>query len=102
MSASRFTDGARRGFTLVELLVVLLVMTILASGLAWPLAAQVQARRTDDARRQLDEVRDALLGFAAAQGRLPCPATTGGDESFAAGGDATTGECAAFTGFVPG
>jgi len=93
-----------RGFTLIELLVAMLVLAILASGLAMPLAAQVAARRYDEARRQLDEVRDALLGFAAAHGRLPCPALAGsGDEAFAAGGDATNGECASFGGgFVPG
>ena len=98
MSRSRCADG----FTLIELLVVLVVMTILASGLAWPLAAQVNARRTEAARRQLDDARDALLGFAAAHGRLPCPsAGTGDEESFAAGGDAGNGECAAYAGWLP-
>jgi len=98
MSRSRCADG----FTLVELLVVLLVMTILASGLAWPLAAQVNARRTEAARQQLDLARDALLGFAAAHGRLPCPApATSDEEAFAAGGDAGNGECAAFAGWLP-
>lgn len=92
-----------RGFTLIELAVAILVLAILASSLAMPLAAQVAARRFDEARRGMDEVRDALLGFAAANGRLPCPsASAGGDESFAPGGDATNGECATFNaGFVP-
>src|SRR5439155_26923307 len=54
------------------------------------------------ARRQLDDARDALLGFAAAHGRLPCPATTAtDDESFVAGGDAANGECAGFAGWLP-
>ena len=93
-----------RGFTLIELLVAMLVLAILASGLAMPLAAQVAARRYDESRRQMDEVRDALLGFAAAHGRLPCPAlAASGDEAFAPGGDAINGECASFNGgFVPG
>ena len=94
-----------RGFTLVELLVVLLVMAILASALAVPLASQLAARRFADARRQMDEVRDAILGHAAAHGRLPCPAVGagGGQEAFAPGGDAANGECATFAGgFVPG
>jgi prepilin-type N-terminal cleavage/methylation domain-containing protein len=93
-----------RGFTLIELLVAMLVLAILASAIAVPVAAQLQARRTDDARRQLEQVRDALLGFAAANGRLPCPATAAsrGDEAFAPGGDAANGECASFhDGFVP-
>jgi prepilin-type N-terminal cleavage/methylation domain-containing protein len=103
MSRSRSIDGVTTGgFTLVELLVVLLVMTILASGLAWPIAAQVNARRTEAARRQLDDARDALLGFAATHGRLPCPAAgAGDDESFAVAGDAGNGECAVFAAWLP-
>jgi prepilin-type N-terminal cleavage/methylation domain-containing protein len=64
-----------RGFTLLELLMVLLVVAILAAGLSMPLAAQVQMRRYDETRRALDEAREALLGFAASSGRLPCPAS---------------------------
>jgi hypothetical protein len=51
-----------------------------------------------------------LLGFAAANGRLPCPATDGtagttnslGDEAFAsAANNAVDGVCAKFVGFLP-
>ncbi len=92
------------GFTLIELAVAMLVVTILLAGLAVPVAAQLQARRQDDARRQMDEAREALLGFAAAHGRLPCPASAAsrGEESFAAGGDSTNGNCSNFyDGFLP-
>jgi type II secretory pathway pseudopilin PulG len=85
-------------------LVALVVVALLASGLAMPLSAQMQQRRVEEARRQLDEAKEALLGFAAAHGRLPCPASAAsrGEESFAAGGDATSGACAAFhDGFLP-
>ena len=95
----------RGGFTLIELLVVLVVMTVLMSGLALPLSAQLQMRRQDEARRQLDEAKEALLGFAAAHARLPCPAAeaSNGLESFAPGGDATNGNCASFyDGYLPG
>jgi type II secretory pathway pseudopilin PulG len=91
-------------FTLIELAVVMLVVTILLAGLAVPVAAQLQARRQDEARRQLDEARETLLGFAAAHGRLPCPASASsqGEESFAPGGDATNGNCSNFyDGFLP-
>ena len=86
-------------------MIALVVITILASGIALPLAAQVQMRRQDEARRQLEEARDALLGFAAAHGRLPCPATVDsqGQEAFAPGGSAIDGACASFHGgFLPG
>jgi prepilin-type N-terminal cleavage/methylation domain-containing protein len=95
---------AARGYSLLELALVLLVIAILAGGLALPLAAQVERKRTEESRRRLDEARDVLLAFAATHGRLPCPASEAsrGDESFDAGGDASNGRCAHFTdGFLP-
>lgn len=92
------------GFTLLEVWIVLLVVAVMLGGLAAPLSAQVQMRRQDEARRQLDEAKDAILGFAAAHGRLPCPASADsrGMESFAPGGDASNGNCAAFhDGYLP-
>ena len=41
----------------------------------FPSPRSCSCARVDEARRQLDDARDALLGFAAAHGRLPCPAT---------------------------
>ena len=95
----------RGGFTLIELLVVMVALTVLLAGLAVPIAAQVQMRRQDETRRLLEEARDAILGFAAANGRLPCPATddSNGAESFSASGSAANGECASFHGgYLPG
>src|SRR5665213_4325488 len=103
---SRRPMGARaRGFLLLEAWIVLLVLTLLLASLALPLATQVSLRRQEEARRQLDDARDALLGFAAAHGRLPCPASavSRGQESFAPGGDEANGNCSNFhDGFLPG
>ena len=62
------------GFTLVELAIVLVIVALLASGLMVGIAAQRNAAETIDAQRQLENIREALLGFAMANGRLPCPA----------------------------
>lgn len=107
MSRSRFPERhrARGAFTLIEVMVVIVILTVLMSGLAVPLAAQLQSRRVAETRRVLDEAREALLGFAAAHGRLPCPATpaSAGEEAFAPGGDAANGQCANFyDGLLPG
>lgn len=94
-----------RGFTLLELALAMLILLLLVSGLAVPLAAQVQLRRQDETRRLLEEAREALMGFAAANGRLPCPATpdSRGHESFAPTGNAANGDCASFyAGYLPG
>ena len=99
MRSRRIRDVAR-GYALLEAWIVLAILTVLLSGLALPLAAQVQLRRQEEVRRQLEEARDALMGFAATHGRLPCPAAEGsnGLESFAPGADASTGACADFYG----
>jgi prepilin-type N-terminal cleavage/methylation domain-containing protein len=94
-----------RGFTLIELAIALAVAAMFVVTLAIPLAAQLQLRRADEARRQLEEARDVVLGFAAAHGRLPCPATEAsrGEEAFAPGGGVANGACADFhSGLLPG
>lgn len=87
------------GFTLAELAVVLLVVTLLLGGLLVPLGAQIESRKVADTDRILTDVREALLGFAAANGRLPCPATGGatGVEAPLGGGDCSND----IDGFVP-
>jgi len=62
------------GFSLVELAIVLVIVALLASGLLVGIAAQRNAAETIDAQRQLENIREALLGYAMANGRLPCPA----------------------------
>lgn len=82
----------QRGFTLIEMAIVLVIITILIGGLAMPLSAQIQARRIAETQKTLDEARDALVGFAMTHkvgGRpyLPCPDTNGdGIENRNAGG----------------
>lgn len=95
---------AREGFTLTELAVVLLIVALLIGGLLMPLSTQVDSRNQADTQKTLNAISEALLGFAAANGRLPCPASalSSGQESFAVGGDASNGNCSNFyDGFVP-
>lgn len=61
------------GFTLVELAVVILIIGFLSGGLLTPLAAQIELRRLSETQKMLQEIRDALVGFAVTNGRLPCP-----------------------------
>jgi prepilin-type N-terminal cleavage/methylation domain-containing protein len=68
-----------RGFTLIEMAIVLVIITILIGGLAVPLSAQIQARRIAETQKILEEVKEALVGYAmthkTAGGKpyLPCP-----------------------------
>lgn len=76
-----------RGFTLVELAVVIAIVALLLGALLVPLATQIQARHNNETRAALSEIKEALLGFAVTQGRLPCPDTTrdGLEDACAAG-----------------
>jgi prepilin-type N-terminal cleavage/methylation domain-containing protein len=80
-----------RGFSLAEMAVVLVIVGLLIGGLLAPLATQMDQRNFADTQRRIEYAREELLGFAIANGRLPCPASTssGGDESPSGGGTCT-------------
>lgn len=92
------------GFTLVEMAMVLMIIGLLLGGLIPTLSTQMESQRINETRKQLDEIQQALIGYAIVNGRLPCPASTGsnGMENFAVGGNASNGNCSNFyNGFVP-
>lgn len=105
MQSIRINANRARGFSLIELAVVMLILGALFAGILIPFSTQIEQRRVADTQKTLLEIREALIGFAAAKGRLPCPAsaTSNGREEFAAGGDEINGNCANFfDGFAPG
>ncbi|MBK9572503.1 MAG: prepilin-type N-terminal cleavage/methylation domain-containing protein [Rhodoferax sp.] len=72
------------GFTLIEMAIALLIMGLLLGGGLTVLSAQIEQQRFKDTERLLVEAREAVIGFALANGRMPCPAsaTSAGRESF--------------------
>ena len=92
------------GFTLVEMAMVLLIIGLLLGGLVPLISGQVEQRRNSETRKQLDEIKEALIGYAIINGRLPCsydPAASSvaGTESFASGAhNAADGVCSNFYG----
>ncbi len=90
-----------RGFTLVELAVVLAIVGFLLGSLMYTLSAQVDARNVSETQQRLQSAQELLLAFAIVNGRLPCPAiaASAGQESFTAGpGSACTTN---YGGFLP-
>lgn len=75
------TASVQRGFTLIELAMVMFVVALLIGGMLLPLSAQRDLRNSGDTEKALGEIREALIGFAAshsaADGKpyLPCPDT---------------------------
>ncbi|MCL2345169.1 MAG: prepilin-type N-terminal cleavage/methylation domain-containing protein [Desulfobulbus sp.] len=74
MTRHRSLHDRNQGFSLVELAIVLIIFTLLAGGLLMTLSAQQEIQRLNQVRRQLADIREALLGYAVANGRLPAPA----------------------------
>lgn len=69
------TTYANKGFTLVEMAIVLAIVALLLGGLLPVISSQVEQQRRNETRKYIDEVRDALLGYAIAHKHLPCPDT---------------------------
>jgi prepilin-type N-terminal cleavage/methylation domain-containing protein len=69
-------SGRRQsGFSLVELAVVMAIVALLLGTAMYTLSARSEQRARDDTLNTLEQAREALLGFAIANGRLPCPAS---------------------------
>jgi prepilin-type N-terminal cleavage/methylation domain-containing protein len=88
-----------RGFSLVELAVVLAIVALLIGGALATLSSQVEQRNFDETRRRLDAALEALVAFAITNRRLPCPAVASatGIEDPPGGGTCTT----FYGGFLP-
>jgi len=92
------------GFSLVEMAVVLAIVGLLLAGILLPLSAQLDQQQSNETQRRLDLARDAILGFAATNRRLPCPASSSssGAEVFSTAFTPGGGACSVpWTGYVP-
>jgi prepilin-type N-terminal cleavage/methylation domain-containing protein len=81
---STLRTGAR-GFSLVELAVVMAIVAFLLGSLMYTLSAQTEQRNFEETRRRLEQARELLLAFTIVKGRLPCPARYASDTSHSQG-----------------
>jgi len=87
-----------RGFSLVEMAVVLVIVALFIAGMMLPLSAQQDIRARQETEKALANIRDTLFGFAVTTGRLPCPA----DPTIVSGSaGAGTENCALTQGVIP-
>lgn len=96
-AAERRRGAARRRQRGAVLLLMLLVMMLGASALLMSLAATPSRQREQRTLQAMADAREALIGFALRNGRLPRPATS-------ADGDERSAEClndTDCTGFLP-
>jgi prepilin-type N-terminal cleavage/methylation domain-containing protein len=100
MTKTRISQPAADGFTLVEMGMVLAIVSLLLAGLLPTISGQIEQQRLTETRKQLNDIQQALIGYAIINGRLPCPATSAskGLENPVGGG-----ACSNFyDGFIPG
>ncbi len=68
-----------KGFSLVEMAVVMVVFSLLLGGMMMPLAKQTQFRREREARKQINAIVEALYGYALIHQSLPPPVDSDAD-----------------------
>lgn len=92
------------GFTLAEAAIVILIIGLVLSATVVPVSRLFQSSQINSNQERLDSMREALLAFAAINGRLPCPDRTGdGVEDRRASADPAAFGCAGniYEGFLP-
>lgn len=94
-----------RGFSLVEMTVVLIILGFVLGALLLPLQAQRSQALQLQTGNTLEQAKRALIGFAVSQGRLPCPATAAGNTDAGSRGlenpMPATGICNVTAGYLP-
>ena len=86
-----------KGFTLVEIAIVLAILALLLGGMLVPISAQIDQQKIMETERSLELAKEALTGFALVKGYLPCPAVSATDGNE----DRSSGTCNKRVGFLP-
>ena len=61
------------GFTLVELAIVLVIVGVLMGSFIGSLASRIETTRYAETNKELEEIKQGLIGYAFTNGYLPCP-----------------------------
>lgn len=88
------------GFTLVEIAVVLVIVGFLFGSILGPLSTQRNNQNIKSTENLLADIHESLLGFAAINGYLPCPASLSSNGLEDRSGGAGT-DCNTQHGYVP-
>ena len=93
----RINRLTQRGFNLVEIAIALVILALALGGVISAFAPQLANRGFTTTQAQLVEINEAILAFAAINGRLPCPATStsNGRESFCTTAVGAPAQCVA-------
>ncbi len=97
-------DIKQRGFTLIEIAIVLLIVSILLGYTVALFPVQQELKQYRNAESEMDAIIEHLIAFAQVNGRLPCPdIPLGGPPAVGDGLENRAGlnACTGYFGFVP-
>jgi prepilin-type N-terminal cleavage/methylation domain-containing protein len=64
----------QKGFSLVEMAIVLAIIGALLAGILPAISGQIEQAKRNETRKQLAEIQQAIIGYAIINGHLPYPA----------------------------
>lgn len=103
MKTRTIIRGTQGGFTLIEIAIVLLVVTILLGYTVALFPIQQELKQYRQANLEMDQIMASLVAFAQINARLPCPDTTRGGNVVDGFEDRKNlDDCEAFYNFLPG
>ncbi|HEV2611814.1 MAG TPA: type II secretion system protein [Noviherbaspirillum sp.] len=73
MPANRRVPSSKAGFTLIEMAIVVLIVSIMMTLGVATLSAQLESTAVASTKKRQEAIRDALVAYLAKNRRLPCP-----------------------------
>lgn len=73
------------GFTLVEIAIVMVIFGLIIGGLLGPMQTQLENLDRRETIGTIKTIKQAIVGFAIRNGRIPCPDTNGDGQENTAG-----------------
>ena len=71
---AKMIKTSNRGFSLIEMAIVLFIVALLLGGLLPTVSGQMEQQRRNETRKLMEEIRESLQGYVMVNGRLPSPA----------------------------
>ena len=65
-----------KGFTLVEIAIVMVIFGLILGGIMGPLKMQRDNMKRKETQQSMETIKSALVGYTLRNGRIPCPDTT--------------------------